>query len=143
MIPKFPRKFFCLPVDRDKGLHHFDRDELAVMLTLQTPDQNWQTPDQVPEIAAVNGYPKGGMPLKNCRYSALDGMTKVVCDPVVLKCPLGGRDAGAIGPFRYVVIYNKTAGRLIGFQDRGGPDELAPGQILVINFGPNGVFSST
>ena len=43
---------------------------------------------------------------------------------------------GAVGPFRYVVIYNDTAAsdELIGWYDYGSEITLAAGETLTINF---------
>jgi len=81
-MAKLPKKFFCLIADKDKGRHNFENDELAIMLTNIQPDQNWETIDQVPEITAGNGYPKGGIVLQDQIYSCKNGISKVTCRDV-------------------------------------------------------------
>lgn len=140
MQSNIPRKFFCLCPDKDKGVHHFDRDEIAILLTNVEPNQSWETPLQVVQIAETasidpDGYPAGGISVKNQQYSCADGISKITCDRIELDA-----QTAPIGPFRWVVIFNKTAGRLMAFQDIG--EHLAePGDNIKIDFSTNGVYS--
>jgi hypothetical protein len=51
--------------------------------------------------------------------------------------------AGGIGPFRYVVLYDSSAGnKLIGYYDYGASLSLALGDTFTVDFdGTNGVFT--
>lgn len=54
--------------------------------------------------------------------------------------------SGAVGPFRYVVIYNDTAANdeLIGWSDHGSDVTLANGETYTVDFdGTNGLFTLT
>lgn len=136
-MEKLPSKFYCLATDRDLGRHNFRNDEIAVMLTNSEPQRTWETPADVPEIPAVNGYVAGGFALTKKQFRSVRGVNNLLVSPLVITA-----SGGEIGPFRWLVIYNKTAGRLMSFVDYGGEDEIAPGQALTIDFGLNGVHSS-
>jgi hypothetical protein len=148
-MPNFPTKFYCLVSDKDKGVHHLDRDLLAFMLTNALPDQKFETPDQIREITStasrieggiIIGYPKGGIELVGLPYSSVAGITKMRYEherALSLQA-----DDSAIGPFRYMVIFNKTAMRLMCWHDHGGERIIPPGRICDLDQGPDGFYVS-
>ena len=96
----------------------FDADQLAVALTNRAPAPNSDTifdATTVPPPAAANGYPAGGNVLTLVSANTASGVFTLVLADSVFQAASGG-----IGPFRYVVFYDKTAGnRLIGSYDYG------------------------
>jgi hypothetical protein len=147
-MPQFPTKFYCLSSDLTKGLHHLDKDVLAIMLTNTSPDQKFETPDQIQEVAPTSshedggivfGYPKGGVEISGLIYSSVNGITKVRCESERISAIIA--EGEQIGPFRYIVVFNKTAGRLMCFHDLGGEYTAFSGEKILIDQGPDGIYS--
>jgi hypothetical protein len=65
--------------------------------------------------------------------SQTSGLYKLILADLTLSA------TGAVGPFRYVVIYNSTAasGNLIAWFDYGSSISLANGDTLTIDFDPS------
>jgi hypothetical protein len=84
------------------------------------------------EISAGNGYSAGGMTLDTVTLSETTGTAKVTIADEVLTA------SGAVGPFRYVCIYNDTptspADPLVCFYDYGSSITLANGETFTIDF---------
>jgi len=85
------------------------------------------------DIAQVSGgaYTAGGYVLDGVSLSETGGTAKVVITDEVITAT-----GGAIGPFRYAVVYNDTAtGKpLVGYVDRGDSITLADGEALTLDF---------
>ena len=84
------------------------------------------------EIAAGNGYTAGGTAV-TVTSSAQAGGTY----SLVLAAWSVTASGGAVGPFRYVVLYNDTAtnDELIGFVDYGASYSLPDGQPFTVTAG--------
>ena len=146
-------KFQCFVENLAEKVHNLGSDTLKLLLTNTAPNvgdtvvDTSTTPCTVKstsnavEVAAASGYSKGG-PAVTVTASAQSGGTyKLVGDDVVVT-------AGAtIGPFRYVVLYNESAGAaatrpVIAFWDYGSSITLGVGETFTVDFdGTNGILT--
>jgi hypothetical protein len=119
--------------------HNLGSDQLKIALTNTDP------------TAAVTNYAGLTAPLATTNLSGAtpfnvttsssaqtSGTYKLVCADLVLTA------TGAVGPFRYVVLYNDTAAadEVIGYYDYGSSISLANGETFTCDFdGSNGVLT--
>jgi hypothetical protein len=117
-------------------VHNLGADSLKVVLTNSAPlAANTQLSD-ITQIANGNGYTTGGTAATISSSAQSSGTYKLVLADVVFTA------TGAMGPFRYVVLYNDTAtnDELIGWWDYGSSITLASGETFTVDFdGSNGV----
>jgi hypothetical protein len=130
-MPSFNR-FRNFTLDLATGVHDLGADDLRYLLTNDAPTAGMDDrADLVSELADGNGYPAGGLALTNTtlQEEGTSGITMVITDDLTLTA------TGAVGPFRYVVLYNNdtTGDRLIGWYDRGSSLTLADGDELVLD----------
>lgn len=119
-------------------VHNLGSDTLKVMLTNTAPTASNAVKADLTEISAGNGYTAGGTQASQTSSSQTSGTYKLVLGDVVFTA------TGAIGPFRYVVLYNDTAtnDELIGWYDYGSSISLANGETFTVDFDPtNGVLT--
>lgn len=124
-----PVTFHCLTEDIAEKVHNFGTDTLKVMLTNTAPDATNDTvPSDITEISAGNGYTAGGFDTQNAT-SRTGRVTSVTAVDVTLTA------SGSVGPYRYVVLYNDTATKLIAYIDKGSSLTLSAGQSDTFDFG--------
>ena len=117
-------KFNQFVADVANKVHNLGADTLKVMLSNTAPAATNAVKTDITEIAAGNGYTAGGtyaLKLNNVTFTAA---------------------GGAIGPFRYCVLYNATpaAGNLIGWYDYGTALTVTSGNSFQVQFdATNGV----
>lgn len=134
-------RYNCLTGDLMKKVHNLSTDGFKAMLSNTAPTATHTLPSQVVgELAAGNGYLTGGFVLDNPAVT-VDGV-----DPSkwrwFLDDELWTASGGSIGPYRYIIIYNNTATKLVGWFDRGSSVTLADGDSGTMNLdNVNGVFS--
>lgn len=130
-------KFNIFTEDLAKGNHNLGSDQLKIALTNSAPSASNTVLTDITEISYTN---LGSRNVTTSSCSQTAGVLKLVlADPTMTA-------TGAVGPFRYVVLYNDTStnDKLIGWYDRGSSDSLASGDSLVVDFdGSNGVFTIT
>ena len=111
-------------------VHNLGSDTLKVMLTNSAPSAAYTVKANITEIAAGNGYTAGGTQAVISESSQTSGTYKLVLADVVFTA------SGAVGPFRYVVLYNDTAtnDELIAYADYGSSISLANGETFTVDF---------
>ena len=122
--------------------HDLGADTLKVILTNSAPSATDNIKSDISEIAAGNGYTTGGNTAAVVSSAQTSGVYKLVLsDPSTWTA-----SGGAMGTFRYAVLYNSSAGNneLIGFWDYGSEVTLADGDSFTVDFDLNaGVLTIT
>lgn len=133
------QKFNQLTKDLIEGVHAFGSHTFKVMLTNTAPVATNSVKADLTEITAGNGYSAGGA-VSTMTTSTGTGTAKATAADVVFTA------TGAVGPFRYAVLYNDTptspADPLVGFFDYGSSISLANTETFTVDFdGTNGVLT--
>lgn len=126
-------KFECFSETLAEKVHNLDTDTLKIYLSNTAPNVATHTVKaDIAEISAGNGYTSGGEDTQNAT-SRTGGTTSVTGVDVTWTA------SGAIGPFRYVILYNDTptspADPLIGYWDYASSISLASGETFTADFG--------
>jgi hypothetical protein len=119
-------------------VHNLGSDTLKVALTNTAPVATDTQLSNITQISAGNGYVTGGNTAALTSSSQTSGTYKLVLADVVFTA------TGAVGPFRYAVLYNDTAtnDELIGWWDYASSISLANGETFTADFSPtNGVLT--
>lgn len=119
-------------------VHNLGSDVLKVALTNTAPTTAVTQLSGITQIAAGNGYTTGGNTATQSSSAQTTGTYKLVLADVVFTA------TGAMGPFRYVVLYNDTATNkeVIGWYDYGSSITLANGETFTADFdATNGVLT--
>ena len=105
-------------------------DTLKVMLTNTAPVAANSVKADITEISAGNGYTAGGTAATISSSAQTSGTYKLVLADVVFTA------TGAIGPFRYAVLYDDTAAsdQLIGWWDYGSSITITSGETFTVDF---------
>jgi hypothetical protein len=134
-------KFNQFVDDLIAGVHNFDSHTFKVLLTNTAPVATNSVKADLTEISAGNGYPAGGT-ATTISTSVASGTTKIVGTDVVFTA------SGAVGPFRYAVLYNDSptspADPLIAWWDYGSAVTMAASDTFTVDFdATNGIFQLT
>lgn len=136
--------FNIFPQDIAKGNHKFGSDTFKVMLTNTAPVATNAVKADITEITAGNGYVAGGPSVGavavGAGASASQGKVTVSTANLVITA------TGAIGPFRYAVLYNDTTAApvkpLVSWLDYGSAVTMANGETFTVQFDTtNGLFT--
>jgi hypothetical protein len=118
-----------------KGTHLFTTNVFKVALTNTAPsatDVSWLPGTTAPPPASVFGYTAGGN-VTTIAESDTAGTTTVTGTQVVFTAA-----GGAIGPFRYAILYNDSATAptkaVVGYFDYGSSITLNDTEALTIQF---------
>jgi hypothetical protein len=123
-----------------EGEHNFATHAFKVVLTNSAPIATNSVLANITQIANGNGYTTGGTATTISASSQTSGTYKAVASDVVFTA------TGAMGPFRYAVLYNDThaSDALVGWWDYGSAVTLATGETFTVDFDPtNGVIQAT
>jgi hypothetical protein len=125
------QKFNSFVEDIAEKVHNLGADSLKVMLTNTAPVATNTIKANLTEITAANGYTAGGTAATIASSAQTSGTYKLVLNDVVFTA------TGAVGPFRYAVLYNDTptspADPLIGWWDNGANVTLANGESFTVD----------
>jgi len=129
------QKFYCFVEDVAEKKHDLGTDVLKVMLTVTPPTAAstvYTGGLSTTELANGNGYTTGGGTATLGSSAQALGTYKLVLHDVVFTA------TGAVGPFRYAVLYNSTnttANKpLIGWWDNGANVTLANGETFTVDY---------
>jgi len=113
--------------DLAEKVHNLGSDQLKVALTNTAHTSTWGQLSDLTEISYTNLSSRNITTTSSAQTS---GTYKLVLDDLVLTA------SGAVGPFRYVYIYNDTASNdeLIGYYDYGSSISLANTDTFTIDF---------
>lgn len=113
-----------------------DQLKIALTNTAPTASANNQYSDLTSPLATTNLSGATPFNVTTSSFTQTTGTAKLVCADLTLTA------TGAVGPFRYVVLYSDTATNkeLIGYWDYGSSISLANGDTFTIDFdASNGV----
>lgn len=129
------QKFNQFVEDLAKGVHDLSSDSLKILLANTAPTSTNAVKADLTEISGGNGYSAGGSALSSVTAEQTSGELDLQAADLVFTA------TGAVGPFRYAVLYNDTptspADPLIGFWDYGSSISLASGETFTVDFGTN------
>jgi hypothetical protein len=120
-----------------EGIHNLGSNQLKVALTNTAPTAANSVLTDISEISYTNCSTRNVVTTASSQTS---GTYKLVCTDLVLTA------SGAVGPFRYVVLYNDTAAskNLIAWYDYASSLTMGNGDTFTINFdGDGGVLTVT
>lgn len=109
-------------------------DTLKVLLSNTAPNAaTHAVRADTTELSTANGYTSGGTSAANVGTRS-GGTVTVVGTDIVFTA-----SGGAVGPFRYAILYNDTptspADPLVGYWDYGSSITLADGESFTVDFG--------
>jgi hypothetical protein len=136
------QKFNAFVADVNNKVHNLGSDTLKVALTNTAPTSSNAVFADLTEISAGNGYTAGGATVTVTGSTQTGGVYKLVGSAASPTWTA----SGAVGPFRYVSLYNNTAAskNLICFWDYGSNLTLASSDTFTVVFdGTNGILQDS
>lgn len=120
------------------GAHNLKTDTIKCALTNTAPNPGADAIFSYPPPGSGAGYTAGGNTLTNTGAATSGGIFTLHLADTVFTA-----SGGQIGPFRYVILYDATAGnRLVGFYDYGTSITLNDTDTFTVDFDDvNGVLT--
>jgi len=124
-------KVLSFPEAVAEKVHNLGSDQIKIALTNTTPNTAWTKLSDLTEISYTNLSGANPLNVTTTSSSSSGGTYTLVLEDLVLTA------TGAVGPFRYVYVYNDTASNkeLIGYVDYGSEVSLTDTQTFTIDFG--------
>ena len=124
-------KFQQFVEDLAHGVHNFDSDTIKVALSNASNAPSASAHVKLADITTVSTANLGSVTLTKSSSGQTTGTYKYVPNDLTMTA------SGAVGPFRYVIIYNDTAANdpLICYFDYGSEVTLANGDTFKLDFG--------
>ena len=119
------------------GQVNLGSDAVKCALTNTSPTSSWATYSgdvAGVELANGNGYTTGGAAVASVADTDAAGTVTLAGTGPTWTA------TGSMGPFRYVVVYDSTTGKIIGWYDYGSAVTLAATQTFQVSF-PSGIFT--
>ena len=120
-------KVLSFPEAVAEKVHNLGSDTLTVALTNTTPTTTWTQLSDLTEVSYTN---LSSRVITTTSSSSSAGTYTLALEDLELTA------SGAVGPFRYIYIYNDSAtnDELIGYIDYGSAVSLTDTQIFTIDF---------
>ena len=124
-------KFYCLVEDLAEKKHNLASDTLKVAFSNASNAPSASADVKLADIDTVSVANLDSVTLTVSSSSQTSGTYKLVVADKTMTA------SGAVGPFRYVIIYNETAANdeLIAWYDYGSEVTLASGDTFKLDFG--------
>lgn len=124
-------KVLSFPEAVAEKVHNLGSDQIKIALTNTTPNTAWTKLSDLTQISYTNLSGANPLNVTTTSSSSSGGTYTLVLADLVLTA------TGAVGPFRYVYVYNDTASNkeLIGYVDYGSEVSLTDTQTFTIDFG--------
>jgi hypothetical protein len=126
-VIKFNR-FDSVLEDLISGTHDLKNDCYALVLTRRRPSDDCKDITDIRQIASKGGYKAGGIEL-DTRYVKIGRRYCLKAEKAVFEATEKG-----FPTIKYVVLYNKTKGRVIGWWDHGYSFNLYKGETYSVEF---------
>lgn len=124
-----------------RAVHNWGSHTFKVAFTNSAPLATDTVLADITQIGAGNGYSAGGVTLDTVTLTESSGVAKVTIADEVFTA-----SGGAVGPFRYFVMYNDTSAsdNLVLWYDYGASITLLDGESVTLDFDPSaGVWTLT
>jgi hypothetical protein len=131
-------KFNAFIADIHNKIHALNSDTLKICLTNSAPVATNTVYANITDLSTANGYTAGGTALASVTSTQTSGTYTLNAANLTIVTA-----TGAVGPFRYAVLYNFTAAsqNLIVWWDYGTSITLANTETFTITFS-GGIFTA-